>query len=647
MNMDLTHQRSGSSLSAAEAHLSALIESTEDHVWSVDLDYRLVTFNRAFQESIERIYRSRVAVGKLPKELVSPARVAQWRKLFERALSEGAYRRELALIDGRTLEMSFSRITQEGVTTGIGVFGKDITKRKAAEKAALEAERKYREIITGAIEGIYRTTLEGKALLANPAVARILGYASAEEYLSANIDTALYVWAEQHERLDFVKQLWDHGAVRGYECQFKRKDGTAIWVSLTSQLVCGEDGEALYNEGFIEDISERKWAEEAVKRSTAELKEAQRIAHLGNWTRDLKTGYSTWSDEMFRMKGLEPSLQGAPTYAELERLFTPESWARLNAEGDKTARTGLPYEVDLETVLPDGRRGWVQARGEPVRDASGEIVGLRGISLDITERKSAENALRISEALAEAANRAKSEFLANMSHEIRTPLNGVIGMTDLVLDTELTSEQRDCLNTAKLSADSLLSVINDILDFSKIEAGKIELEVADFNLRDCVEEALKTFALRADEKGLELLCDIAPDVPEMVQGDSGRLRQIILNLMGNSIKFTQQGEIALRVEVETEDCDSKIIRFTVADTGIGIPYEKQKAVFDPFTQADSSTTRNYGGTGLGLAISKRLVSIVGGKIWLESEVGRGSQFHFTARLRSSDRDLAPHQDLGG
>jgi CheY-like chemotaxis protein/anti-sigma regulatory factor (Ser/Thr protein kinase) len=180
-------------------------------------------------------------------------------------------------------------------------------------------------------------------------------------------------------------------------------------------------------------------------------------------------------------------------------------------------------------------------------------------------------------------------------------------------------------------------VINDILDFSKIEAGKIELEVADFNLRDCVEEALKTFALRADEKGLELLCDIAPDVPEMVQGDSGRLRQIILNLMGNSIKFTQQGEIALRVEVETEDCDSKIIRFTVADTGIGIPYEKQKAVFDPFTQADSSTTRNYGGTGLGLAISKRLVSIVGGKIWLESEVGRGSQFHFTARLRSSEQ----------
>ncbi len=301
-----------------------------------------------------------------------------------------------------------------------------------------------------------------------------------------------------------------------------------------------------------------------------------------------------------------------------------------------TIKSGKVWKGEIKNHAKDGSVYWVDTTIVPFCDADGNPRQYIAIRTDITEIKRVEDEMRGAKETAEEASRAKSEFLANMSHEIRTPLNGIMGMTDLALETQLSPEQREYLETVKISADSLLTVINDILDFSKIEAGKIDLEAIDFNLRDCLEMSLKTMALRADEKGLELLCEVAPEVPELVRGDSGRLRQVIINLTGNAIKFTDKGEVAVKVQVETVSEHDHTLHFVVSDSGIGIPQEKLQSIFDPFSQADSSTTRKYGGTGLGLTITSRLVGMMGGKIWVESELGRGSQFHFTARLGTAD-----------
>ena len=307
------------------------------------------------------------------------------------------------------------------------------------------------------------------------------------------------------------------------------------------------------------------------------------------------------------------------------------------------------HEVHSDTESfsrADGTYFPVEYWAYPIRK-NGESVGAVVTFLDITVRKRTQAALLEAKEAAEAANRAKSEFLANMSHEIRTPMNGIIGMTDLALDTPLTPEQRDYLNMVKSSADSLLHVINDILDFSKIEAGKLELEKTEFSIRDLFEDTLKTMALRADKKLLEISSRVSAGVPKILIGDPTRLRQLIVNLVGNAIKFTEIGTISIDTGVESRTDDEVLLHVSVSDTGIGIPPEKQNVIFESFAQADGSTTRRFGGTGLGLTISRQLVELMGGRIWVESEAGKGSKFHFTCRFKPASVPESEKEQIAG
>lgn len=317
-------------------------------------------------------------------------------------------------------------------------------------------------------------------------------------------------------------------------------------------------------------------------------------------------------------------------------FYSEEHALQAYNDEQKIIETGEALmDFEEKATYADREDRWWSSSKMPWYDSDGNIIGIFGIGRDITDKKKKEERIEAAKEAAEQASRLKSEFLANMSHEIRTPMNGIIGMTELALGTNPPKEQKGYLEMVKTSAESLLAIINDILDFSKIEAQQLELEKIDFDLRHNVETALDIMAIKANDAGIELNCHIKPDVPTALLGDPVRLRQINVNLLGNALKFTLEGEVVLTIEIEKEDDTSATLHFMIKDTGIGISEDKVDTIFDSFQQADGSTTRMYGGTGLGLAISKKLVEMMQGKIWVESKLGKGSTFHFTANFKLS------------
>jgi two-component system, sensor histidine kinase and response regulator len=519
----------------------------------------------------------------------------------------------------------------------------DITERKHAEEMRRKSEESYRLLVEQSPDAVL-VHRQGRIIFANRACVSLFGASGSGELLGKQMFDFVHPDDRENVRKRIREHAGDFTNVRQNETRLIGLSGKETY---TEAVACSitYHGEASMQVAY-RDISQRREAEKRLLESEASLAGAQRVAHLGSWRRDLidledwAHNPLRWSDEMFRILGYSVGEVEVST-ENFVRAIHPDDRDRIGEGLSAAIRERRPYSADYRIILPNGTERNLHSQAEIVYDENTKRSSkMVGIVQDVTDRKRAEQELIAAKEAAEAGSRAKSEFLANMSHEIRTPLNGVMGMTDLALETDLTSEQREYLETVKVSADSLLTVINDILDFSKIESGKVDLELDDFNLRDSLEATLKTLALRADEKGVELLCEIAPSVPDVVRGDSNRLRQVVVNLIGNAIKFTDHGEVALNVHVEAEDDDDRIIHFTVSDTGIGIPAEKQKLIFEPFAQADNSTTRKYGGTGLGLTISKRLVGLMDGKMWVESEVGRGTQFHFTARLKTSEQPIA-------
>ena len=507
-------------------------------------------------------------------------------------------------------------------------------------EAFREQEERFRTAFDFSSIGMAMVAPNGRLLRVNQQLCDILGYREAE-LLATDFQSITHPDDLQRNLHDVSELL--SGATKTIQTEKRHlhKNGSVVDTFISVALIRDVRGDPSYMIAQIQDISQRKKAEALLRVSEERLRLlVEGLQDYALYMLDASGNVNTWNAGAERMKGYKADEIIGKHFS---RFYLPEDVARDRpADTLRAALATGRYEEEGQRMRKDGTVFWADVIVNPLYDGSGHHVGFAKITRDITAKRQVEEDLQKAKVAAEQASRAKSDFLATMSHEIRTPMNGVLGMAELALDTDLDPEQREYIETVKASAEALLLIINDILDFSKIEAGKLELDPTPFSLRDGLADLLKQLALRAHKKGLELICDVHPDVPDAVFGDLGRLRQILVNLVGNAIKFTEHGEVIIRVSPENRTSNDFSLRFAVIDTGIGIPAAKQQVIFAPFEQADGSMARKHGGTGLGLAISSRLAELMGGRVWVESRIGKGSTFYFTVRFQNPPHGVVPN-----
>jgi PAS domain S-box-containing protein len=635
-------RRAGEALGESEQRFRTFVDHATDAFFLQDQKQVILDVNRQACESLG--YTREELLGMTPMDFDPDVTPADLNGIAHRLNAgnvmafESRHRRK----DGTVFPVEIrGRAFWEGDRQFTVALVRDITDRKQAEEALRESEERFRGTFENAAVGVANVDFAGRWLRVNQRLCDIVGY-TREELLQKTFQEMTHA----DDLPMCVEQFtpFAQGGLPNYSMQkrYIRKDGSIVWVEIFGSLQRDAAGKPAYAIAMIQDISQRKRLEGELRESEHRWRSLTEALPQLVWTAMPDGACDYFSKQWTQHTGVaENDLLGwqwLQTLHPNDREPTRQLWT------DSVAGRGA-YDVEYRVRRFDGEYRWFKTRGVPIRDSEGGIFKWFGTCTDITDAKLAGEELRLAKEAAESANRAKDEFLANVSHEIRTPMNAILGMTELVLDTPLGDDQRQSLRTVKSAANNLLGIINDLLDFSKIEAGKLELDPGEFSLRAAVGDTVRALAVRAHRKGIELVCNVQPEVPDALFGDAGRLRQVLLNLVGNAIKFTENGEVVVHVDAatgsESAPEDEVSVRFTVRDTGIGIPREKQSTIFRAFEQEDMSTTRKYGGTGLGLTISAQLVTLMGGSITVQSELGRGSTFSFTARFgRQADQHSA-------